>query len=305
MVNNYWTLLLSRALIGFCVGLNNSPTGIYVVEHASCRSLYVFGAVITDFIYGVAAAWIGVIGYLFLDILGWRVFLLLTSLPFFLPPILMLHFYFTEDGSRANNEEGPDCTEEIVVPNIKTRIVKVSLLSMCNVLLGFGSILLLPALLRVYNIEGNSTGCTAVQGAQFLILAGVLGGGNLLGALLALKLHNMFNFRVVQGILAVMMMAFYGAMLIQGNYFITVLSMSLARLTYAMMNFEITLLNYDPTFFGTATLLKATAVTWGMWAVGAMVGTSLAAFVPPFTAVMASFAVSFIQIAVVGCLHER
>ena len=81
--------------------------------------------------------------------------------------------------------------------------------------------------------------------------------------------------------------------------------MTFARLTYSMMNFEITLLNYDPVFFGTATLLNATAITWGIWAVGAMLGTSLAAFVAPYTAVLVSFAASWIQIAVVCTLYER
>ena len=60
----------------------------------------------------------------------------------------------------------------------------------------------------------------------------------------------MINFRVIQGILAAMMVACYCAMLVQGSIMVTVLAMSLSRLTYTMVNFAIVLLNYNLVLFG-------------------------------------------------------
>ena len=92
IVPNFYTLLLSRVLTGICVGLNGSISGIFLAKFASSKAFVTKSSFLAEGLgIPVGAAWVSLLGWLILDLAGWRVFILLTSIPFFIPPIILLH----------------------------------------------------------------------------------------------------------------------------------------------------------------------------------------------------------------------
>ena len=151
LVPNYYTLLLSRALIGLCMGVNAATAGVLFSENVSSRHVFHFGTFIMCFFYNIGSGWVAVLGYLFLDSMGWRWFLLLTSVPFFIVPIGLLHCCVKDERRSEESsytsllqgaKDGKNSTqpgtaeentaEETAVPNYKTRIFKSSLFDYCN-----------------------------------------------------------------------------------------------------------------------------------------------------------------------------
>ena len=135
LVANYATLVLSRALIGFSIGFNLALCCILIAEQVSSKQVSEDIILITSLVYTVGGVWSAILGYLVLDQLGWRIFILLTSLPLFIPPILLLHFYFGGNPTDQASEDGIGSVEveveaeqnKIVAPNFITRSIKISL----------------------------------------------------------------------------------------------------------------------------------------------------------------------------------
>ena len=105
IVANYIELLLSRALLWFSIGLNFAVHCVMIAQLISNKAFLDDIVIISSLMYSVGGAWFtSVLGYLLLDVVGWRIFILLTSLPFFIPPIIMLHLCFAGK-SGANVEQ--------------------------------------------------------------------------------------------------------------------------------------------------------------------------------------------------------
>ena len=204
VVPNYYTLLLSRALTGFCAGLNGCTSGIFVAKLVSTKEVFTQSIFLSEALgFAAGGTWVSILGWLILDLVNWRIFILLTSIPLFVPPIIMIHFCIdgtpvevTEEAHEPEIERNvaPTETDELVdtnsqsVPNFVPRVLKSSLFFFCNLCVGHGSIILLPWLLRKYkrgllvlHISAGGKCEDVVQGNDFLILAAVTGAANMIG----------------------------------------------------------------------------------------------------------------------------
>ena len=94
IVANYYSLLLSRALIGIGIGLSCSTNEVMIGELASKKAILNDILMISTIMYAIGGVWSAGLGYLLLDLIDWRIFILLTSIPIFLPPIFMLHLSY-------------------------------------------------------------------------------------------------------------------------------------------------------------------------------------------------------------------
>ena len=75
----------------------------------------------------LGSTWVAILGYLMLESMGWRVFVLCTSIPLFVPPIALMHYVTYRDRSMVEySKMVEDASEPIqyVVPNFKTRTLK-------------------------------------------------------------------------------------------------------------------------------------------------------------------------------------
>ena len=188
------------------------------------------------------------------------------------------------------------------------RTVKTSVFGFVIHFLGYGSILLLPALMREDN-QRNGLGLeecdNAVNGTQFLILAAVHGGANLLGRVVGAVLHNRVRFKVSQPIFAACMTVCYGVLLTSPSIPVTSLSLGISKFLYAAMVLEKTLMSYDPVYIGTAYLVESSAVAVASAQFGGAIGVALAVFLTPYNAVVIAFFLSCMQIAVTCCIRDR
>ncbi|KAL5267495.1 hypothetical protein ACHWQZ_G004506 [Mnemiopsis leidyi] len=294
VVPNYGTLLLSRGLIGLCVGLNMSTAGIFYAEHVSDRSHYTFGTFLTSFVFAAGGGWVALLGFLLLDLVGWRIFVMCTSIPLFVPPIMILHCCIKAVDGEVVTEE------EALVSRTSKDVIK-----------GYGSILLLPGLIREENkkrcMSENRVSCnTVVDGNQFLILALVTGVGNLFGRGVGYLLIKRIRFRILQPILAVVLSIGYLLLLFKHQSMVLVVfSMALCKIVYSMMRCETSLISFDPMFFGTETIAKASAIVLGCGMVGSAIGNGCSAFLNPYITVQITFALSIMLIGVVSTISER
>ena len=109
LVGNYITLLLARSLIGVCIGLNMTIVWVMITGLASGKDIIEFIVIVASVMYTIGGVWSAVLGYLLLDVVGWRIFILLTSLPIFIPTIFMLHFCFVGTrGAQTQDEQTQD-----------------------------------------------------------------------------------------------------------------------------------------------------------------------------------------------------
>ena len=104
-------------------------------------------------------AWASLLAWLILDLVDWRLFILITSIPIFVPPIILLHFYVWDDPEKREEKEdeeqllganpesstkGLEQVEYAAVPNFTARVIRAALFSFCNLCVGFSSIILVP-----------------------------------------------------------------------------------------------------------------------------------------------------------------
>ena len=144
----------------------------------------------------VAGGWIGVWSYLILEKVGWRVFILLTSLPFFFPQLILLQFLLpdskeyvsalstseTYDGDGALVQENDDKK----VRNAYLFIFKASAAHGVQCLIGYGAMILMPAFTEAHNIANDvDSPCGRLHGSQFLFFTFTFGACHILGRLIA------------------------------------------------------------------------------------------------------------------------
>ena len=148
VVPNYSTLLLSRIAMGISVGINITPISIYMAEICPDKAFLSFAITVTSLGYSFGGGWAGALGYILLEPLGWRWFMLVSSLPLFIPATVAFHFWLPRTGSSKESQE----IETVV--NISTskmsmnlRIVKIALYVTTRAVPYLGTILLLPEIL--------------------------------------------------------------------------------------------------------------------------------------------------------------
>ena len=309
VVANYYTLLLSRTLIGLCVGLNVATEGVYRLECVSTGAVNTLGISAAMFSAAAGCGWVSLMSFFFLDMIGWRIFVLIVSLPVFIPSVILLHCC-TGGDIEALPEESEDYVSENSqvnssqerCPDYWTNVIHMSMLCFINLLQGWGGILLLPALLRQINKEMSHQErsldpcADTVDGIQFLILAFVSGFGNILGRVAGFWLSGRGNVRLIQGSLATAMTGAYIALIFDTSLVTVTISMSFTKFIFGMMMMQQILSIFDGTLFGKTDVALVSAIILSAAAFGAVAGNSFAAFLDPITAVWCTISFSVVQI---------
>ena len=173
------------------------PLSVYIAEISPNEEFYVFGTIVTSLGWTAGGGWCGFLGYLLLEQVGWRWFVLLTSVPLFLPPILAFQFFLPEtlvpvtDGDNEIVEESGPGQVTTTKKAIVSRIIK---LTVFNTLRGFpyyGSILLVPGILKRDNFKNDrGSQCNAIFGAQFLTISLLFGVCHFVGKAFGYLTHR-------------------------------------------------------------------------------------------------------------------
>ena len=304
LVPNYWTLVLSRALLGLCIGLNMSISGVYFAEEVSSYGVYNVGQMLGLMTFGLGAGWVAILGYFILSKIGWRFFILCTSVPIFIPPIFIFHFILRKTPKEESKADQTSKTEETVikVKGFWGRLIKGCITNFINTFQGWGSILLIPALLTsLHKEEGNLT-----EEQELLILALLYGGAKLLGRILSIFLLKYVPFRILQPFLSVVIASCYLTLVIMNNNVMTtVLAMGIANMCFCVSRCELTLMEFDKYYFGTERLVLAAGLMAGCAMLGAAVGATTAQFLSCPHAVIVTFALSCVQVATFCSITER
>ena len=328
IVPNYYTLLLSRTLTGICVGLNGCTSGIFLAKLGSSKEIVSKGSFLAEALaMPVGATWVSVLGWLFLGLVDWRVFILLTSLPLFVPPLLILHFYFDEkhmtqredaedDLPRKESDAVPATESDRLIdgqdiPNFAARVLRASLLLFSNFCLGYATIILVPWLIRSNKVashlnEASKSKCDyVVQGDDFLILTMVTGVPNIIGALLGYALWGRVKFLVLQITITIIMALGFGIILFQPGFAASMVLLALSKLCYSMQGAELAILHFDRDYYGEQRFELGSCLTGAAANMGGLVGTSLAAFLDPYYAISVFLVVAVGEILTICFMRER
>ena len=195
---DYVSLIVSRVILGATIAVSMTPLSVYLSEIAPTKSFYAMSTVVSAMGWSSGGGWCGILGYLFLERVGWRWFVLLTSVPLFIFPIIMFQFILPE--TKKDKIEDKECNTVPEDRNIVTteksamimRILKIQLVAVCNLLVYFGGMLLLPAVIKEDNIRNDrDIPCKSIHGAQFLTVSLLFGVCHILGKVLSLVLHSL------------------------------------------------------------------------------------------------------------------
>ena len=314
IVPNYYTLLLSRALIGMGCGLNSSLIGVLCAKNISSKEILPkFSFLHASLAYTLGGTWASLLGWLLLDYLGWRIFVLLTSIPIFIPPIFILHCY-TKPEAYREIESGSDPiletpTEELPGRIFSLRALKASLFMGFNICIGYGSILLLPAIIKEHNLEAEVEtleNCQeVVHGHQYLILTGMNGLVNVFGRLIGYPLTSSSSFVVLQSLVMLGAGVSYGVILTKPGLLVESAMMGIGKLCYSIQGVENSILLYDVEYFGYSGVSLGSALMYLSGQVGAVLSTSLAVFTQSQYAVLVTLVVIVLQIFLIQCMKER
>ena len=308
-VPNYNTLLISRAFIGFCAGLNFSIHAVLIAELSTNKARLEKTILIGSNMYSVGGLWAGVLGYLLLDVLGWRTFILLTSLPFFIPPIFMLHFCIEglEDPQGCEEKDQVVQKEEVIVPNFVARTAKLATYHAIHVFLGWMTILLVPALIQLFKIEESelAADCTvsATQGAELLLLSTVT-FAVIPGKIFSHYTRDRISFQKMQVVVALLNVGVFAIMLAQRNIVAAVVTNFVVKFLYGVANMDFWNIYTDVNYFGTVRFALGSSIAAAMGLAGAVVGTATVSFAPILAAMSTALVLSFLQVLVVLSMNE-
>ena len=310
IVADYKSLLLSRALIGFCIGLSFSTPCVMMAELASNRTILHDILMISATMYAVGGVWSSVLGYLLLDLIGWRIFLLLTSLPFFIPPIFMLHFCFLGTSpkiKKENTQKLQNGTE--TAPNFVARTTKLGLFCGISSFQGWLTILLVPTMIHMLNIkkaEPNSDcSVTVTQGSELLLL-GIVSSASSFGKLFRHSINNMISFRKSQVIAALLNVVAFTAMLEVGMDRLVgiVLSNFMVKFLFGFSSMAQTYIQADIDYFGAENFALGSGISCAIGMAGGMLGTAMVAFTPISYVIITALMISALNVPLVLCMSE-
>ena len=175
---------------------------------------------------------------------------------------------------------------------------------------GFGTILLVPSLIRQINMEQNVSGdeqdcrLTVVHGAQFLALAAV-GAANIVGRIAGYGLSKFLSFRVLNSIVSLLIAVCYGVVIWYDDMVTVIVTMTAGKFLYAItMNDTNIRIAYNQSFYGSAKFAVGSAITVGAGFAGAVAGAVLAAFFPASIPVTVTCVSGLCQVAIVLSFWE-
>ena len=309
VVPDYRTLVISRCIRGVSVGLNFSSVGILYANLISSYDLYNLGKFIGLLAFSIGGGWVAIMGYLLLDTLGWRVLVVCTSIPVFIPPILILHCVVTNEEYAtvsSNDDEDSEATYGgVKVDNYVERVVKSCAAGFICSLQGLGSILLIPALLRYENqLNGNTVEVS--EQSKLLILVLIYGAARVTGRISGFFFIKYIKFRILHPINSAIIALSYTLIVVEyDNLQIVVIGMFLSSMAYCITQIEVTLMEVDEHYFGSEGLVLGAGLTIAFGSIGASVGAVLAAFLDAKIALLCTMAASYVQIIVFCCITER
>lgn len=290
---DFYTLVLSRGLIGMSTGLNYGLKYLFIARNMSADT-WKAGNFYVNLTYAAGSVWAPLFGYLALERLGWRMFITVASLPMFIVPIIVLQFFITEDAETESNvddkpNDGPSVCSLIFHP----KIFRKSILDMTILFIGYGSVLLFPALLRVanenqpgepaFNSSVNATlgSCSGVvKGEQFLYLC-LTGLGNMLGRVAGYRLMAVLGFRTQMVLLASLQCLCYLSVTLWNRIIVVVVCMTLSKILYSMTRMELNQMASTESYFGKDIHMAANLINQSLGMLGATLGAMNASFVAP------------------------
>ena len=312
IVANYTTLLLSRALIGFAVGLKFTVHFVMIAELISNKAILDEIVFISFMMYTVGGMWSAVLGYLLLDVVGWRIFILLTSLPFFIPPIFMVHLCFAgNSGPQVEEIETEQIQivqkETVTIPNFVARTTKLGIYCAVNTFQGWLTILLVPRLIQIFKIkeaEPNSDCSVTVTQGKELLLLGLVTSAAILGRLFIHFTRKQFSFRKLQIIVAILNVASFGGMLAQDHLAVVVTTNFIVKFLFGITAMTSGYILYDVNYFGAERFALGSSVAVAVSLMGGAVGTAMVAFAPLLSVIITALVLSALQILVVLSMTE-
>jgi hypothetical protein len=260
--------------------------------------------------YSLGGVWSALLGYLLLEEMGWRTFVLVTSLPVFIPPIIMLHCYLQEETCSELQEEREEImTKETQTtdPNYAARIAKLGILSGICYFLGWMTILLVPSLIQMFKIKevgpGSDCSLTATHGVELLLL-GLVTFASIPGRILIHYARKNISFRKRQVLVALLNMGCFVGMILQENLAVTVTTNFVIKLLYGVTVMECNYISYDESYFEPAVFALGSSIAMASGMMGGVIGLALVAFTPPFYVMVSASVVSAFQILVVFSMAE-
>ena len=262
----------------------------------------------------IGGAWCGVLGFFLLDCLGWRVLLLLTSLPLFIPAIFMIHFIFDEESDPSLGQENYDVQKfqddnlnNMTSQNFLVRVLKLGLFSAITTFQGWGLIVLVPTMIQLLKIQeaGPNPDChvTVTQGAELLLVALVTSAA-IPGRLFVYFTRNKFSFRVVQLCVAMLNVVCFTIMLLQDTRACIVVTNLTVKLMYGASAMAARYLVYDKRYFGESKFALGCGVTHSLKLFGGVAGTALVAFSPVSAVLMTCLVLGVLQVLTVLSMKE-
>ena len=307
IVANYITLLLSRALIGFSVGLNFVVHCVLIAELISNKAIRDDIVMISSLMYSVGGAWSAVLGYLLLDVVGWRIFILLTSLPFFIPPIFMLHLCFAgKSGAKVEQTEIEEI-ETVPLPNFVARTTKLGVYRAINTFQGWLTIFMVPRLIQLLKMkaaEPNSDCSVTVTQGKELLLLGLVTFAAIFGRLFIHFTRKKLSFRKLQMMVAILNVASFVGMFAQDHIAVVVTTNFIVKFLFGITAMTSSYIVYDVNYFGAERFALGSSVAVAVGLIGGVVGTSMAAFAPLLPLLITAVVLSALQILVVFSMTE-
>lgn len=313
LVPNYYMLLFSRISVGLSIGLCDTPVAVYCSEVMIDKKFIDIGSFAQALGQGLGAGWVGLLGYMALQTINWRVFIVIAAIPWFVPALLILHCCLPET---KNNTTSFSLSNALSFDNNKIRnlTIKMALIGFITHFHGEGIIMLLPNIMRENKAKSTvakRSECYMVQGNDFLVLGAVSGCGNILGKLAGFALtRGRFSYCKYMSLLTLLTLLCYTATFFYTDHVIVYgLALAVIKLCFGVDRMIRYVVQYDKENFGD---LIAVSTGWisPVTQVGLIIGNALPEFTTTFVTLVACIGlcvakeIAVCSITELGALHK-
>ena len=247
------------------------------------RARYVLSMSLCTTAMSVAGGWIGALSYLILERVGWRVFILLTSLPFFFPPLILLQFFLPDSKMYVPNlatleQDESDCAlvqenDGKRSINIYVFIFKISAAHCVQYIIGYEAVISMPAFTKAHNLANDvDSPCGRLHGSQFLFFTITFGACHILRRLIAYVSQDRVK-TVIQNFFSYSVCLIACCVMVANSENLTVLIFceGLVQLYSAHHGLVVTLLGHSIDYIGH----KHIAISSAMFSAGSYAGMSV------------------------------
>ena len=293
---NLVALIVARIFIGLCTGVCLTTNGLFMSERIINRNLYEWMAFITSTAFCFGAGWVALLAQLFLKALGWQYFLLITSVPLFIPPIVILHTVFPE--SSGGSERNTDKDNKLIeIKEDKSSIISLvtfskltyltAVLSLASEIHAGSTVIFLPHLIKRYNTatvgsSSDPSSCkTNIHGNQFLTLIAVNFGAVLGGKLTGYWLYTRVTFKYSLFLAGLFSSASYSAFLVTYDIRWIVIAFGVIKFIFGICSCQLRLIKYDSSLFREGELIRSCSVITSAVQLGLLSGAVLTGFTAP------------------------